>query len=460
CHRTWRHAEILLVGAILAPGKRTVTSILRICGLSRERHFVNDHRVLSRARWSGREAARLLLGLLIQAFVPAGPVILGLDDTIERRRGKRIKAKGIYRDPVRSSDAHFVKASGLRWLSLMLLAPIPWAARTWALPFLTALAPSERYCRERRQRHKKLTDWARQMVLQVRRWLPERELVLVADMGFAALELLAALARRGVICITRLRLDAALYEPAPRRRPGTKGRPRSKGARLPNLSDVLKRTSTGWRRVTVPGWYGDGDRVIEFCSATAVWCHSGKPVVPIRWVLLRSARALLAPGVAVHRSEARPAADHPLVHPALAARGHLPGGARPSGRGDPAAMVGPCCRPHDALLVRPVLDHNPSGGPTRSAHPHGCLDRQLVPQVSSDVCGYSGCGAGEHLARNGFTHVPAPAQNAKTLTRASAMLAIRTLPCRLIGQTRAYIEQQNCSTVSQFNLWQRCSHVR
>jgi hypothetical protein len=172
-----------------------------------------------------------LLGLLIHAFASTGPVILGVDDTIERRRGKRIKAKGIYRDPVRSSDAHFVKASGLRWLSLMLLAPIPWAARTWALPVLT--------------------DWARQMVLQVRRWLPTRELVLVADMGFAALELLAALSRQGVTCITRLRLDAALYEPAPPRRPGTKGCPRTKGARLPNLSDVLVRTSTRWRRVIV-----------------------------------------------------------------------------------------------------------------------------------------------------------------------------------------------------------------
>src|SRR3712207_3120393 len=219
-HRTWHYAEILLIGAILAPGKRTVTSLLRISGLSRERHFVNYHRVLSRARWSGREAARRLLDLLIDTFVPAGPVILGLDDTIERRRGKRITAKGVYRDPVRSSDAHFVKASGLRWISLMLLAPIPWAARTWALPFLTALAPSERYCRERGQRHKKLTDWACQMMLQVRRWLPESELVLVADMGFAALELLAALSRQSVICITRLRLDAALYEPAPPRRPG------------------------------------------------------------------------------------------------------------------------------------------------------------------------------------------------------------------------------------------------
>src|SRR5215213_5415238 len=260
--RTWHHAELLLIGAILAPGKRTVTSLLRITGLGRERRFANHHRVLNRVAWSPRAASRVLLGLLLDAFAPTGPVVLGIDDTIERRRGGRINAKGIYRDPVRSSRGHFVKASGLRWLSLMLLAPIPWAERTWALPFLTALAPSERYCRERGRRHKKLTDWARRMALQARRWLPGREVVLVGDSGFAALELLAALARHGLICVTRLRLDAALYEPAP---------------------------------ATVPGWYGEGARVVEVCSATAVWRHAGLPVVPIRWVLLRDPRARFEP---------------------------------------------------------------------------------------------------------------------------------------------------------------------
>src|SRR5215218_8984897 len=261
--RSWCHAEMLLVGAILTPGRRTVTSILRITGLGRERRFVNYHRVLNRAAWSGRAAARVLLGLLLDAFVPRGPVILGLDDTIERRRGKRIGAKGIYRDPVRSSKGHFVKASGLRWLSLMLLVRIPWAGRVWALPFLTALAPSERYCRERGRRHKKLTDWARQMALQARRWLPGREVVLLGDSSFAALDLLAALARHGLVCVTRLRLDAALYQPAPPRQPGTVGRPRTKGARLPNLAAVLVDEGTCWVRVTVPGWYGEGARVVE-----------------------------------------------------------------------------------------------------------------------------------------------------------------------------------------------------
>jgi hypothetical protein len=285
--RSWRRAEVLLIGAILAPGRRTVTGILRIVGLARERRFTNYHRVLNRAAWSGRAAARVLLGLLLDAFTPHGPVLLGLDDTIERRRGKRIRAKGIYRDPVRSSKGHFVKASGLRWLSLMLLVPVPWAGRVWALPFLTALAPSERYCREHGRRHERLTDWGRQLVLQARRWVPERPLILVADGGFAALELLAALVRHGVTCVTRLRLDAALYGPAPPRRRGTIGRPRTKGARLPTLAEVLADRGTPWRRVVVPGWYGEGDRVVEIHSGTAVWRHAGMPVVPIRWVLLR-----------------------------------------------------------------------------------------------------------------------------------------------------------------------------
>jgi hypothetical protein len=294
--RSWRHAEVLLIGAILAPGQRTVTGLLRIAGLARERRFVNYHRILNRAAWSPRAASRLLLGLLLDAFAPhGGPVLLGLDDTIERRRGKRIGAKGIYRDPVRSSHGHFVKASGLRWLSLMLLVPVPWAGRVWALPFLTALAPSERYCRERGRRHKTLTDWARQLVLQARRWLPDRPLILVADSGFAALELLAALVRRDVICVTRLRLDAALYAPAPPRRPGAVGRPRTKGARLPTLAAVLADSSTPWRRVTVPGWYGEGERIVEVHSGTAVWRHAGMPVVPIRWVLLRDPRRRFDP---------------------------------------------------------------------------------------------------------------------------------------------------------------------
>ena len=156
--RIWPQVQLLAVGALLSPGKRTVTAALRVLGLADDPRFGTFHRLLSRARWSSLQASRVLLGLLLTAFVPSGPLVLGLDDTIERRTGAKISAKGIYRDPVRSSHGHFVKASGLRWLSLMLLIPIPWAHRIWALPFLTALAPSQRYNEERGHRHRTLTD--------------------------------------------------------------------------------------------------------------------------------------------------------------------------------------------------------------------------------------------------------------------------------------------------------------
>jgi len=285
--RTWCHAQLLLLGALLTPGQRTVCAILRMVGLRWERHFVTYHRVLNRAAWRDRVGTRLLFDLLVARFAPHGPVLLGVDDTIERRRGKRISAKGIYRDPVRSSKSFFVKTSGLRWLSLMLLAPIGWAGRVWALPFLTVLAPSERYGRQRGLRHKRLTDWARQIALQARRWLPGREIVLLGDSSFAALDLLASLVRHDLICVTRLRLDAALYEPAPPRRPGAKGRPRKKGVRLPTLAQVLADPATVWHSLSITGWYGTPERRLEICSQTAVWFHSGLPPVPLRWVLLR-----------------------------------------------------------------------------------------------------------------------------------------------------------------------------
>lgn len=287
--RIWQHVQILLSGAILAPGQRTVTAILRIMGLSAEKHFQNFHRVLNRAVWSSREASRLLLGMLVAAYAKFGPIVMGLDDTIERRRGAKIQAKGIYRDPVRSSRSHFVKASGLRWLSVMHLAPIPWARHVWALPFLTVLAPSERYYEKRQRAHKKLTDWARQAILQVRRWLPGRKLVFVMDASFAAIDFLWQTAKLAnpITLIARFRLDAALYEPAPERKPGQYGRPRKKGKRLPTLEQVLENPQTRWKKVVIPDWYGQGRRQIEITSATAVWFHTGMPPLPIRWVLIR-----------------------------------------------------------------------------------------------------------------------------------------------------------------------------
>ena len=285
----FQHVQLLLVGAILAPGKRTVASALRAVSLEDERRFCRYHRVLSRAVWSSREASRVLLGLLVEAFVPEGPLVLGIDDTLERRRGKKISAKGIYRDPVRSSRQHFVKTSALRWVCLALLVPVPWASRVWSLPFLSALAYSERYAEEQGKRHKTLTDWAGQLLLLVRRWYPEREIVAVADGGYAALKLLdrCRSLSEPITFITRLRLDAALYKPAPPRHCGQIGRPRLKGDRLPNLSVLAEDPTTDWAPITLNNWYGNSKRTIEIVSGTALWYSTGLPAVPLRWVLIR-----------------------------------------------------------------------------------------------------------------------------------------------------------------------------
>jgi hypothetical protein len=288
CHFTaavWRHVLVLVGGALLAPSRRTVAAALRVMGLGETAGFAVYHRVLSHGHWCSCALAHRLLLLLVAAFVPHGPVVVGLDDSIERRRGRRINAKGIYRDPVRSSRGHFVKASGLRWLCVMLLAPVPWAGCVWGLPFLTVLAPSERFAAERGQRHKRLTDWGRQALLQVARWLPGRRLVAVADSSFSAIALLRDLAPHLTV-VTRLRLDACLCQPPPPRRPRTRGRPPVKGARLPSPAERLRNRRTPWRRVSLDGWYGRSTRRLDIATGTALWHHPGMRVA-IRWVLVR-----------------------------------------------------------------------------------------------------------------------------------------------------------------------------
>lgn len=282
----WAHVLVLVAGAVLAPGKRTVSQALRVMGLAASPGFARYHEVLNRARWDERAVARTLLAQVLDAFLPAGEVVIGVDDTIERRRGAKIKARGLYRDPVRSSRDHFVRASGLRWLSLMVMVPIPWAGRRWALPFLTVLAPSERWSDEQGRRHKTVVDWARQAILQTKRWLPDRRLIVVADASFAAIDLIAAL-RRHVCLITRLRIDASLFAPAPPRRPGQMGRPRLKGQRLPAFKAVLVDPNTVWSPITVTDWYGGRACKLEVVSDTAVWYRSGLPPALIRWVLVR-----------------------------------------------------------------------------------------------------------------------------------------------------------------------------
>lgn len=283
-HRVWLHAQLLLLGAILSPGARTVTAALRATGLATKRRFTNYHRVLNRATWSGRQASRILLGLLITGLVPPGtPIILGADDTVERRSGRKINAKGCYRDAVRSSKSHVIHCFGLKWVSMMLLVAVPWSRRVWALPFLTTLCwPADKH---NRHRHKTSIDWVRQMSKQVRRWLPERRLVLVVDGGFAAVSLALACVKSRVAMVSRLRWDAALYHPPGPQPPGKRGPKPLKGKRQRSLQAWAERSDTPWETGEVD-WYGGRRKTLWVFSHTALWYTPRLPPVAIRYVLV------------------------------------------------------------------------------------------------------------------------------------------------------------------------------
>jgi hypothetical protein len=282
----WRLAQMLLVGAILAPHKRTVTSALRAMGLSHDRQFGKYHRVLNRDQWSGLRLSRILLGLLVTTFVAAGlPVLIGVDETIERRWGPQIIQRGIYRDPVRSSKSHVVKASGLRWISLMLIVDIPWIGRAWALPFLTVIAPSKGYDQRRGRKHRTVVDKASALVRLVRWWLPERELIIAGDGAYASNEFASYLQhfQHPVTLVARFYLDAALYD-APYDVPI--GRPRVKGNKLKSPQAHVDDPTAVWTTLTRP-WYDGLPRTIDYLTGTALWYRTGIVPVHLRWVVVR-----------------------------------------------------------------------------------------------------------------------------------------------------------------------------
>jgi hypothetical protein len=276
--RVWLHAHVLLLGAILSPGPRTVTGALRMMGLALDRHFTNYHRVLNRAAWSARRGSRILLGVLITLLVPPGAtIVLGADDTVERRSGRKIRAKGCYRDAVRSTKKHVIRCFGLKWVSMMLLVPMPWSRRVWALPFLTALCwPANK---DSLRRHKTSIDWVRQMMTQVRRWLPDRQLALVVDGGFAAVALALACVQSRAAMVSRLRWDAALYHPPAPQLPGKRGRKPLKGKRQRSLQDWAERSDTPWETV-VADWYRGERKTLWVFSRTALWYTPGLPPWP------------------------------------------------------------------------------------------------------------------------------------------------------------------------------------
>src|SRR4051794_1403579 len=305
---TFRNAPALVEGAMLTVGSRTVAAALRVLGLQDHASFATYHRVLARARWDCRKASLILLQLLVSSFAPTGPLVFVLDDMVERRWGPKIKARGIYRDPVRSSRGFFVKTSGLRWVCLMLLVEVSWAERFWALPFLSVLAPSQRYHDTLGRRHKSTVDWGRQMVLQLCAWLPERRRIVLMDIAYAGQQLLDDL-REHVTVITQIRLDSGVHAPPPPPQRGRRGRRRKVGERLPKLRERLDDPATSWRRFRASFWYGRREVELEIATGTALWYYKGNPAVPIRWVLVRDPLGKMEPRAFFCTNQAMDALD-------------------------------------------------------------------------------------------------------------------------------------------------------
>ncbi len=297
----WKKAQILLLGAIICPGSRTVCNLLRSVGLRWEKNFPKYHRFLSLDKWSSKKLSEVLLNMLVSSFIKEGEaLVFGIDDTIERRWGRKIKKRGIYRDPVRSSKSHFVKCSGLRWLSLMLLSPLPWLEKGiyWALPVLSVLCPSERYYAQEGKSVKKLTTWT----VQIISWLSRRckalnrAVFLTGDGSFATLELFIHAQRQKIGMIARMKMNARLFHLPPENYPKNKPGPVPPvGERIQRMNERLVDKNTVWKSVTFSEWYGNRNKKMLLTSGIAIWRKSNTLLVKIKWVLLKDPDGELEP---------------------------------------------------------------------------------------------------------------------------------------------------------------------
>lgn len=284
---TFAKALVLIYGAILTPGRRTIAAALRVQGLDEAGNYGKYHRVLNQASWSAMVMSQLLLGLLILAFVPKGrPLLVLIDETLERRQGKKIGYKGWFRDAVRST-AHKVAVSlGIRWCCLCLLVDVPWSRRPWALPFLVVPVLSDKTAKRLGKPHRSGVWWAAALVGKIRAWHPGREIILVGDGEYAAVDLVAACQRRQVTQVARLRMDAGLYDfPAPQS-VSKRGPKPKKGARQPSLRQRLADPHTVWHPARV-AWYGTQIKDVEWVSGVSLWYTPRHDPVRLRWVLVR-----------------------------------------------------------------------------------------------------------------------------------------------------------------------------
>jgi hypothetical protein len=282
----WKKAQFLCVGAILCQGARQISKILTIMGMADHKRFEAYHRFLNRDQWNQLLGAKILLGLLASLVPTHQSLIIAVDETIERRRGKNIKAKGCYRDAVRSTQSHVITCFGLKWLSFCLIIKFPWARRPWALPFLTMLQYSKDYHEKRGRSHHTTLYYVKMATRLLRRWLRKRSWIVLGDGGFASVEMAQSCLDNGGHLISRLRIDARLYAYPQPRPQGMRGRKPTKGKRIYPFKAMLEDPSLIWQQADVL-WYGGERKTINYLSGCDLMYKAGHKTVPIRWVLVK-----------------------------------------------------------------------------------------------------------------------------------------------------------------------------
>ncbi len=280
----WQNALTLLLGGILCRGKRTVTGVLRAIGLSQDSGFSKYHRILNSLDWSAKRGSEILLKILLKMVGKERPVVL-IDETLERRKGKKIRAKGYYRDAVRSSRSQVVNTTGLKWLVMALSYRFSFAKRAFALPFFTVLEPSEKCTKKQAKRHKTTLDWSVQMVMQLVRWAPTIPFILVGDGGFACAKLAWTCFKNNIALVSRLKMNARIYALPEEAPAGKRGRKPKKGVRLILFKEMLKMEDLPWEEVEIAGYDGKKKRV-KYLTNTAMWGVDGFFPIAIRWVLV------------------------------------------------------------------------------------------------------------------------------------------------------------------------------
>jgi hypothetical protein len=289
----WQNALTLLLGAILCRGRRTVASILRSIGLSQESGFSKYHRILNSLDWSAKHGSEILLTILLKMVGKERPVIL-IDETLERRKGKKIRAKGYYRDALRSSRSQAVNTTGLKWLVMALSFRFNFSNRAFALPFFTVLEPSEKCTKKQGKRHKTTLDWSVQMVLQVVRWAPAIPFILVGDGGFACAKLAWVCFKSHIALVSRLKMNARIYALPEEVPAGKRGRKPKKGMRLIPFKEMLKMEDLPWQEVEIAGYDGKKNRM-KYLTNTVMWGADGFCPIAIRWVLVNDPSGQMDP---------------------------------------------------------------------------------------------------------------------------------------------------------------------